>query len=47
VFEEIFTGKMAVELTFSKPDSGAHWGFRLVGGADFDEPLVVVKVNFP
>ncbi|XP_050309405.1 uncharacterized protein LOC126745561 isoform X2 [Anthonomus grandis grandis] len=36
---------MAIELKFSKPDAGSHWGFRLVGGADFNEPLVVVKVD--
>ncbi|XP_066255296.1 glutamic acid-rich protein isoform X1 [Euwallacea similis] len=36
---------MAIELRLRKPHSGSHWGFRLVGGADFNEPLVVVKVN--
>ncbi|CAG9771774.1 unnamed protein product [Ceutorhynchus assimilis] len=36
---------MAIELRFSKPDPSSHWGFRLVGGSDFNEPLVVVKVN--
>ncbi|KAH1013373.1 hypothetical protein HUJ04_002369, partial [Dendroctonus ponderosae] len=36
---------MAIELKFTKPDCGLHWGFRLVGGADFNEPLVVVKVQ--
>ncbi|KAL1491452.1 hypothetical protein ABEB36_012050 [Hypothenemus hampei] len=36
---------MAIELSFSKPEVGSHWGFRLVGGADYNEPLVVVKVN--
>nr|XP_023013824.1 uncharacterized protein LOC111503692 isoform X3 [Leptinotarsa decemlineata] len=36
---------MAVELTFSKEDVSTNWGFRLVGGSDFDQPLIVVKVN--
>ncbi|XP_049822049.1 glutamic acid-rich protein isoform X4 [Aethina tumida] len=36
---------MAIVLKFSKPDSSIQWGFRLVGGADFETPLIVVKVN--
>ncbi|XP_028142019.2 glutamic acid-rich protein-like isoform X1 [Diabrotica virgifera virgifera] len=36
---------MAIDLKFSKPDPSSNWGFRVVGGADFQQPLVVVKVN--
>ncbi|KAG5868457.1 hypothetical protein JTB14_010838 [Gonioctena quinquepunctata] len=36
---------MALALKFSRPDTSTSWGFRLVGGSDFDQPLVVVKVN--
>ncbi|KAF7266378.1 hypothetical protein GWI33_020403 [Rhynchophorus ferrugineus] len=37
---------MAIELRLSKQDSEIPWGFRLVGGAEYTQPLVVVKV-FP
>ncbi|CAH0557345.1 unnamed protein product [Brassicogethes aeneus] len=36
---------MAIALKFEKPDNQTQWGFRLVGGADFETPLVVVKVH--
>ncbi|XP_072402758.1 uncharacterized protein [Diabrotica undecimpunctata] len=36
---------MAIDLKFSKTDPTSNWGFRVVGGADFQQPLVVVKVN--
>lgn len=36
---------MAVELKLSKFDN-TPWGFRLVGGADFDTPLTVIKVSY-
>ncbi|CAH1108901.1 unnamed protein product [Psylliodes chrysocephalus] len=36
---------MELDLKFSKSDRTSNWGFRLVGGADFQEPLVVVKVH--
>jgi hypothetical protein len=36
---------MVVDLKFSKFDN-TPFGFRLVGGADFDIPLTVVKVSF-
>ncbi|XP_030749515.1 uncharacterized protein PFB0765w isoform X2 [Sitophilus oryzae] len=36
---------MAIELKLFKSDTGTSWGFRLVGGAEFNQPLVVVKVN--
>ncbi|KAJ8913518.1 hypothetical protein NQ315_017069 [Exocentrus adspersus] len=36
---------MAIALKLSKSDVAVPWGFRLVGGADFDQPVVVVKVN--
>ncbi|XP_044742546.1 PDZ and LIM domain protein 5-like isoform X2 [Chrysoperla carnea] len=35
---------MAVEIKLTKFDS-TPWGFRLVGGADFDTPLTVIKVT--
>ncbi|XP_056647368.1 glutamic acid-rich protein-like isoform X2 [Diorhabda sublineata] len=36
---------MAIDLKFSKSDASSNWGFRIVGGADFQQPLIVVKVN--
>lgn len=36
---------MAVEIKFSKSNTTTPWGFRLVGGAEFDQPLIVVKVS--
>ncbi|CAG9824980.1 unnamed protein product [Phaedon cochleariae] len=36
---------MDKQLHFSKTDIDASWGFRLVGGSDFNQPLLVVKVN--
>lgn len=35
---------MVVNLKFSKFDD-TPWGFRLIGGTDFDYPLTVVKVR--
>lgn len=35
---------MAIELHFVKGDSSTPWGFRLTGGAEFNEPISVVKV---
>ncbi|XP_044266674.1 calponin homology domain-containing protein DDB_G0272472-like isoform X2 [Tribolium madens] len=34
---------MAIELNFVKSDNES-WGFRLTGGAEYDVPLIVVKV---
>lgn len=33
-----------VELHFTKTDN-APWGFRLTGGADYEQRLTVVKVS--
>lgn len=35
---------MVINLKFSKFDD-TPWGFRLIGGTDFDTPLTVVKVR--
>lgn len=37
--------QMALTLKFSKSEADIPWGFRLVGGVDFDQPVVVVKVE--
>ncbi|XP_023309760.1 uncharacterized protein LOC108905998 isoform X2 [Anoplophora glabripennis] len=36
---------MAITLKLSKSEDATPWGFRLVGGLEFDQPIVVVKVN--
>ncbi|XP_060517139.1 glutamic acid-rich protein isoform X2 [Cylas formicarius] len=36
---------MAVEVKLSKSNNDTAWGFRLVGGIDFGEPVTVVKIN--
>ncbi|CAG9854523.1 unnamed protein product [Phyllotreta striolata] len=36
---------MELELRFSKSDRSSNWGFRMVGGADFQQPLIIVKVD--
>ncbi|CAH1975512.1 unnamed protein product [Acanthoscelides obtectus] len=36
---------MAVDLRLNRVNADSAWGFRIVGGADFGEPLIVVKVN--
>nr|CAI5817579.1 unnamed protein product [Callosobruchus analis] len=36
---------MAVDLRLNRANADSAWGFRIVGGADFGEPLIVVKVN--
>lgn len=36
--------EMAIELHFVRGDSSTPWGFRLTGGAEYDEPITVVKV---
>ncbi|XP_065164003.1 uncharacterized protein [Atheta coriaria] len=35
---------MAIELRLIKDDSATSWGFRLVGGANFEIPLSTIKV---
>lgn len=37
---------MAIELRLIKDDSATSWGFRLVGGANFEIPLSTIKVKF-
>ncbi|VEN50659.1 unnamed protein product [Callosobruchus maculatus] len=34
-----------VDLRLNRANADSAWGFRIVGGADFGEPLIVVKVN--
>lgn len=35
---------MVIDLKFSRFEN-VPWGFRLIGGSDFDVPLTVIKVK--
>ena len=32
-------------MTLERDGAATKWGFRLVGGSDFDTPLIVTRVN--
>lgn len=36
---------MATSVRLSRQSMGQPWGFRIHGGADFSQPLIIVKVK--